>query len=258
MFIFNYLLAIVLFAIIASIAFYYRSIEGKDRKVVYSFLGISGIFAASVLLYLLIDSAVFRHNAVEQMLLTYNNYVNSISSDPVLKNYQGLFMVDSSQMEAVIKQTQEIFLFIPKLAPGFLIVFIGLSSVFNYYFSFLFFKRHGASISQPADFKEWDIPWYFCWGVIAGIICVIVPQFSSLYDGIINVIGYNLIIVFGSLYLMLGISTLWGLLERFKVKNPIKILVFVLIFLFLGFVIILPVLGLIDIWANFRKLNRSQ
>ena len=258
MFIFNYLLAIVLIAAIAAITFYYRSILAKNRKVIYSILCIFGVFAASILLYLLIDSAIFNHNSVKQMLLTYNDYVKSISSDPVLDYYKSLFTADSSQMEALLKQTQEVLLFIPKLAPGLLIVFVGLSAVFNYYFTFLFFKKNGVSIEQPAAFKEWDIPWYFCWGVIAGIVCVIVPQFSSLYDGIIDIIGYNLLVVFGFLYLMLGASTLWGLLERFKIRNAIKIFILAIIFLFFGFIIVLPVLGLIDIWANFRKLNRGQ
>ena len=258
LFIFNYILALVIIAVIASVAFYYRSIRDKNRKPAYSVLVLAAIFSASVLIYLLLESAITKNNAFTQIVAIYDESVNSIFSGQFLDEMGSIMLMDRTQLETAAQQTRDILLFLPKLLPGILVVFFSLTGLLNYYFSYPFFKRYGVTVAKPASFIEWDLPWYYCWGAIAAIACIIVPRFDKSYDGIIDLAGYNLLIIFGVLYLVLGISVLWGLLERFKVRNPVRIFILIIIFLFFGFLIILPVLGLIDIWANFRKLNRSQ
>lgn len=260
LFIFNYILALVLLAVIAGVSFYYRHIKDKDKiiKPAYSVLILAAIFASSILIYLLAESAAIGSNAFSQLIVKYNESVKNIFSQQFLDEMRSVMIIDSSQLETAAKQTQDMFLFMPKLFPGLLAVFFGLTGLLNYYFSYFFFRRYQVKVPQPVSIKEWDVPWYCCWGVIAGIVCLVIPKFNDAYDGILDIAGYNLIIAFGTLYLLLGIAVLWGLLERFKVRNSVKIFIIVIVFLFFGFLIILPVLGLIDIWANFRKLNRSQ
>ena len=63
-----------------------------------------------------------------------------------------------------------------------LIVFFSSVSVLNYYFSQVFFKRFDIKIEPLPEFKTWDLSWYWCWGVIAGIALVVIPSFSSSLD----------------------------------------------------------------------------
>jgi len=94
---------------------------------------------------------------------------------------------------------------------------------------------------------------------------VLIPDIGSSIDGgsgaidiAIDILGYNLIIIFGMLYTVLGISVLWGIFVRFKTRFIIKVMIGIFLLFFFGFaLIIFPVLGLIDIWANFRKLKRN-
>ena len=71
-------------------------------------------------------------------------------------------------------------------------------------------------------------------------------------------VGFNLIIMSGALYSILGISVLWGIFGRFKLGLLIKVIIIAfLLFFFIVALFIFPLLGLIDIWANFRKLKRN-
>ena len=114
-------------------------------------------------------------------------------------------------------------------------------------------------------FIGWDLPWYYVWGMITGLILVLIPEIGSsiggdpaMIDQAADVIGFNLIIMFGALYTILGISVLWGIFARFKLSLLIKVIIIAFLLLFFMIALfIFPLLGLIDIWANFRKLKRN-
>ena len=68
--------------------------------------------------------------------------------------------------------------------------------------------------------------------------------------------SYFFLFLFGMLYFVLGVSVLWGLFERFKIRIIWRVVILVVISLFMGLVIILPIVGLFDTWINFRRLKR--
>jgi uncharacterized protein YybS (DUF2232 family) len=255
LFVFNYVLAIMLLVMICAVAINYKYIICRSKRISYSLLSIFASFVITLLLFLIIDSVILKQNVVKEMLATYNGYVDNISQDPLLKSYQGLFFSDSTQLNEVIGQTQGFLKYLPFLVPGLAAVFFGLSAVLNYCFSFMILKKHNIKLEAMQPFKDWDLNWKYCWGVISGIIFLIIPKFNPLYDGIIDAAGYNVLIIFGLLYMVFGTAVLWSLLERFNVS--VRVVIIVIMFLFFGFGAVLPVVGLIDIWANFRKLVRS-
>jgi uncharacterized protein YybS (DUF2232 family) len=258
LFIFNYVIALVVLIIVAAVCFDYRYIIKSSKSATFTIFTLFGIFFSSVVLFFLIDSAISQQNSFTALLSGYNDYIANLQEDPLLKSYQVGSLIGSSQIENVIKQTQELLSFVPKIMPGILFVFFSSVAVLNYYFSQLFFKRFDVEIEPLPEFKQWDLSWYWCWGVIAGIALVIIPSFNGSFDSLIDIIGFNLIIVFGYLYMVLGAAALWGWLERVKVSPNIRIVILVALFVLFGFFIILPVFGLIDIWANFRKLKRTH
>jgi uncharacterized protein YybS (DUF2232 family) len=136
-------------------------------------------------------------------------------------------------------------------------VYFGAASLINYIASTSILGRYDIKLNVLPKFKEWDISWYWCWGIILAIVLVIIPQMNSRYDVLIDVTGYNLIIIFGSLYLVLGVSTLWSIFERFNLTAFWRYFILFVIILTPGFILVLPVIGLLDIWANLRKLNRG-
>jgi hypothetical protein len=101
--------------------------------------------------------------------------------------------------------------------------------------------------------------------VILGLILVLIPEIGGNIDGspalidrAADVLGFNLIIIFGSLYAVLGISVLWGIFARFKLGLLIRVIIIAVLWFFFGIaLLVFPLMGLIDIWANFRKLKRE-
>ena len=257
LFLFNYVLAAMILVAIIAISFDYKYFFNKGRKTLLIVFTIFLIFTGAAILYVLIESLVVGNNLISEVSKVYNGYINNLPDDPIVKTYQGLFSAEAGQFGAVLKQTQSFLRFFPKLLPGIFCVFFGASSLINYITSTIILGRYDIKMNELPKFKEWDISWYWCWGIILAIILVIIPQMNSRYDILIDVTGYNLIIVFGSLYLVLGASTLWGIFERFKLTTFWRYFILFIIILTPGFILVLPVIGLVDIWANLRKLNRG-
>ena len=256
LFIFDYALAIAIIAIIIVISFGYRYFVDRDKSPFISIVVIFLIFIGAILIYIAINSAINR-NFFKDIIKGYSDYVNNLPDDPLVKNYQALAGISSEQFKQVLEQIQSILKFIPYLLPALGVVFFGIVSVINYYVSSIIFKRYNISIKQLPNLKYWDLPWYLCWGIIAGIILVIIPKFSTSFNNIIVISGYSLIIIFGILYLILGIAVIWGIFDRFNTQINLRYIILALIVFIPGLMLLLPLLGLIDIWANFRKLNRS-
>ena len=261
----NYILAPVAIILIISVAFIYRSAI-ENKKTYWQVVGaVFFAFFAAIILYIILYSAFYRVNFFSETLAVYNEYIDGLMDDSFIDAYSSLMMFDRSQMSEIIAQTQSMLRFIPKVLPGILVVSFGIISGLNYAFSVRIFKRYQIELKALVPFIKWDLPWHYVWGVIIGLVLVLVPEMGSTAGGgtltvntAIDIVGYNLIIIFGLLYLVLGISVLFGIFARFKVGIVWKILIFASLWLFFAFaLIVFPLMGLIDIWANFRKLKRK-
>jgi len=261
----NYILAPVAIALIISVAFIYRwAVENK--KTYWQVTGaVFFAFVAAVILYIILFSVFYRVNFFSETLAGYNEYIDGLMDDSFIDAYSSLMMFDRTQMGEIIAQTQSMLRFIPRILPGMLVVSFGIISGLNYAFSVRIFKRYQIELKPMAPFIKWDLSWYYVWGVIVGLVLVLVPEMGSTAGGgtltvntVLDIVGYNLIIIFGLLYLVLGISVLFGIFARFKVGLVWKILIFASLWFFFAFAfIVFPLMGLIDIWANFRRLKRK-
>ena len=254
----DYILAPVAAVLIIVVSFIYRNSISKDKSKLFTISGIFLVFCGAALLYIILVSAIGRINFVSELFSRYNSYIDGMPTNQFISGYASLLSIDQSQFDLILKQTQNILRFIPYIAPGILIVSFVIVSVINYAATSAVLRRYNINIKPFLSFNELDLPWYYCWGAILGLVLVLVPSTGQNFDKLVNIIGFNLIIIFGLLYLVLGISVLWGILERFKVPFIWRISIFIMLGLFLGFaILILPFLGLIDIWVNFRRLKRG-
>ena len=255
----DYILAPIAIILIVAVSFIYRRFIGKNKSKIFIVTSVFLVFCGAVLLYVVLASAVSRINFIGEILKNYNVYVDQIADDRLVLGYADLLSIEQSQLDSIIQQTHDILRFFPYVVPGFLIASFVMASVINYIASSKMLKKYNVDIEPFLSFKEWDLPWYYCWGAIIGLVLVLIPSTGSNIDLIIDIAGFNLLVVFGLLYLVLGISVLWGIFERFKVSIILRIIILIIVGLFIGFTIfILPFLGLIDIWVNFRKLKRER
>ena len=261
----DYVAPLVAIALIISIAFIYRSAIENGWTYWQVILRVFLAFFAALILYVGLYSAFYRVNFFTEALSGYNTYIDGLADGSFINAYSSLLMLDQAQMGEIIAQMQSLLRFIPRILPGILVVSFAIVSGLNYAFSTRVFKRYQIEIRPMSPFIEWDLPWHYVWGVIIGFVLILIPDMGSTANGgtgtvniVIDIIGYNLIIIFGMLYLVLGISVLFGIFARFKVGFIWKILVFAFLWFFFGFALVaFPLMGLVDIWTNFRRLKRK-
>ena len=257
LFFFDYVLAIVIISLITAISFVYKIYVDRNRSVSFAVSNVFLAFLGIVMLYILVISVLGRVNFVNEFLKSYNGYIDNLPNDLIMKKYISIMGMDEAQFNSVLKQSQNFLRFIPYLFPGIWVVYCMSSSVINYFISYTVFKKQGINIKPFVSFKKWDIAWYWCWGIIIGLVLILLPHFNPTMDVLIDVVGFNLLIIFGLLYSVLGVSVIWGIFDRFKVSIMWRTFFFILFGLFIGFIIILPIIGLVDVWVNFRKLKRG-
>ncbi len=257
----DYVMAPVAAILIVAISFIYKSSVGRGKSKLSTIGYILLTFWGALFLYFLLTSAVNRVNYINVVIENYNTYIDHAFSDQSISEYASLLSIDSSQFGTIMAQVRDIVKFIIYIIPGILISLITFISVMNYKATSAVLLKYDIDVKPFTSFRYWDIPWYYCWGVILGLVLVLIPYGSQNLNKIMDIAGFNLLAVFGSLYLILGISVIWGLLEKYKVTLIWRTGIFILLGfgLFLGFtLLILPFMGLIDIWINFRRLERKQ
>jgi uncharacterized protein YybS (DUF2232 family) len=264
LFLFGYILPPVMIAFIVAVAFSYRYAV-ENRWIAWRTIGaVFASFVGAVILYLILYMIFYGLGSLSEISGNYDAYIEGMGDDPLFSSYAAM-MVDGPELDAVLAQTQSVLLFLPRLLPGILLVSFAIISLVNYMVSCNIFKRNQIEIKPFRPFIAWDLPWYYVWGVILGLILVLIPEIGGTFDGspalidrAADVLGFNLIIIFGSLYAVLGISVLWGIFARFKLGLLIRVIIIAVLWFFFGIALfVFPLMGLIDIWANFRKLKRE-
>lgn len=102
-------------------------------------------------------------------------------------------------------------------------------------------------------FTRWRLPWYAVWGGILGIVFYLLgDQFSW---PIMNGLGINLMVVYGSIAFVLGVSVYLYILNLPNIPRVFKLILILSSFIFLFFsVISIIMFGLFDLVFNFRRL----
>lgn len=256
-FILDYSLAITILVLLIAVSIAYRYFLNKNKKTFFSITIIFLIFLGAILLYTAINFVISGGMLFKDLIKNYSSLVNNLSNDPIVKTYQSLTGADSQQINLILNQMKSILNFIPYLIPAIIIVLVGAAAIINYYGTSAISKRYNMILKQLPDLRIWDLPWYLCWGIILGIILVIIPQIGSNFSKMINAAGYSMIIIFGALYLVLGIAVIWGIFVRFNTSIYLRLIMLAVVIFAPGIIVLIPLVGLIDIWANFRKLKRS-
>jgi len=132
----------------------------------------------------------------------------------------------------------------PKIFPGILMTVVISIVWLNIVLSNWLLKKNGAA--TWGDIHQWRLPDPLVWLFIAGATALFLP-------GAMNTVGLNLLIVMVTLYFMQGFEVFNHLCLKWSVPNPIRYLIIFFLFIQAYGFILLAMLGLSDIWADFRK-----
>ena len=128
----------------------------------------------------------------------------------------------------------------------------------NYLLTGRLAKARDYEWSDLPKFSTWQMPWYLVYGFILGLIGFLFNESFGVYGFYAFAAGLNLLLVFGALYLIQGISVVFFYLEKKTANTAIKIgVVFLAIFIQLFFQGI-SWLGVFDTWFDLRRLATTK
>lgn len=152
------------------------------------------------------------------------------------------------QIEAAYDELRVI---LPKVLPALILIMVMITVWANLAIgNWLLAKRAG--IAPWPSSRQWRLPDWLIWGVILAMIATLTSPER------INVFGLNLLLILGLLYFFQGMGVLGGLLARWSVPAPLQALIYFLFIIQYYGVILIAILGLIDVWADFRRPREQK
>jgi uncharacterized protein YybS (DUF2232 family) len=155
-------------------------------------------------------------------------------------------------LESIRNAVELLRAYIPKVLPGILISAVLFITWLNLVLGSWLLKRKDKRLTSWPDYVEWKLPDSLVWLVIVSGMAVFIlpPPFDN--------IGIIFLIICITVYFFQGLAIVASLLNKWSVPMMIRILIYALIFIQTYGIIILSFLGLVDIWADFRKLNNTD
>lgn len=196
-------------------------------------LGLSWILAG--ILLGAVNRVNFYHEVLQQIDVGLNDAYEAYSKAPEIS------LDVQIELQAAFARVREI---TPKIFPGILAT-ITISTVWlNMVLANWLLKKRGAV--AWGDLGQWRLPESLVWVFIVSAVLLFVP-------GEISTLGLNLMIITGMLYFIQGFEVFNFLCLKWSVPNPVRhLIIFFLVIQAYGF-IMLALLGLSDIWVDFRK-----
>ncbi len=154
--------------------------------------------------------------------------------------------------EAIQAISDPFIYYVVRLFPSIIIVSAVVQAALCYGLArWLIIRREGtAAVLMQTSFARWHAPDVWVWGLIAALALMAMPSQTVKFGGL------NLIVLFFVLYTMQGLAIFEYLLKRFSIPALARgfILAVILPLLF----VFVTALGVVDIWADFRKVRDTE
>jgi len=108
-------------------------------------------------------------------------------------------------------------------------------------------KKKDSSRTDREELKNWRLPELLVWPVIMTGIALLVP------DERFKTLGLNAGLVLLALYLSQGLAIVSSLMQKWSLPLAVRIITYSLLFLQIYGIGFVAVLGLADVWVDFRK-----
>jgi len=139
-------------------------------------------------------------------------------------------------------------------------VIIILASIFdtilNYWIARLILRRFGYKLTNFTSFFNWRAYKSFFWSYLLGMVLIILGTTYKI--SLLNKIGINIQVFFTVVFLIYGLSLTGFILDRFKIKNIFKWVIYVLVCFQPLLSQIVIWVAMLDIWIDFRRLLDSR
>ncbi len=163
--------------------------------------------------------------------------------------YARMGLTDAATM---IKSVSDSFIhYLARLMPGITVATSVMQAAFCYGISRIIIRKKDGPAPETGQyslFAVWYAPDAWVWGLIIALALVILPTETS------RIAGWNLAILFAVVYLTQGTAIVEHFLQKGRLKAVVRGLVIVLL-LALPSIVFIITLGIVDVWADFRKVR---
>jgi uncharacterized protein YybS (DUF2232 family) len=167
----------------------------------------------------------------------------------VLQNYPGLSGEEAKEMQAMFQKMLSLLIV---LVPTLIVIGSWLILLVNLY---LLDRLHfvlGRKVLKAYDLNVWRVPDHFIWFVI-------LPGFGVfLLHGTYRIVALNILIAALTVYFFQGFCIINFYLAKKDVPPFIKILIYFTLFVIQIVAVMVVVLGLLDMWIDFRKIFHKK
>lgn len=138
--------------------------------------------------------------------------------------------------------------------PAWIAVNCLITGLLAYYLSSAFLSRVTLKVPKSLAFRLWIVPEPLVFGLIlAGFLKIAFKEGTWM-----DILGNNLLVFLGMVYILGGISIIVFLFSRFRLTPFMRVVLLVTIFwgaIRLGLVFPIFFVGVMDIWFDFRKIK---
>jgi len=156
-----------------------------------------------------------------------------------------------TEMAAMVSSIPETYIHnLARLVPGILIATSVMQAACCFGIAHAILMRKPGTDQAPGQpsLAAWHAPDSWVWGLIAALALIVVPQKTA------QLAGWNLAILFAVVYLAQGSAIVDHYLRKANIKTFGRGLVLALV-LALPSIVFVIALGIVDIWADFRKVR---
>jgi uncharacterized protein YybS (DUF2232 family) len=222
--------------------------EGMQRRLRPERIAVLGgllpiAAAGSVLAYYL------AHTGKNPVTILEGHLRGSITE--AAKLYAGLGL---TEMASAVTSVSDTFVhYLVRLVPGIAVATSLLQAACCFGLARAIIIRGTGAASVPSSqpsLAAWHAPDAWVWGLIAVLALMMIPNEAS------RLTGLNCAIVFSVVYLVQGIAIVEHVLRKARIQAIARGLIHALI-LALPTIVFVIALGVVDIWADFRKVRRA-
>ena len=135
----------------------------------------------------------------------------------------------------------------PRLLPGLLAALVPVTVWLNMVTANSLTGRFRAGGALWDRYATWTLPEHLVWAPIAAVAVLLVS------DGMVRDASVWVLLVTGILYFFQGLAVFVALLERWRTPTFLRVLLYLVFILQSYGMLMLAILGLSDVWLNFRR-----
>ncbi len=118
--------------------------------------------------------------------------------------------------------------------------------------------RSGMRLTVPA-MKDLDLSVHVLWLLVAGLVALAGAAVADLgdYEQTVRAVGLNVLFIARTLFFLQGVAVFSALFDVPKTGHGKMIALYIMLYLVDQVLLIVSLAGLLDFWANFRRLPRD-